>query len=346
MVRRLAGLLIGLLVVAGLVAAGYAVRMATEPEEAPPTTVATTTVQVVRTDLVQTETLDGTLEFEERDPVRSAAPGTITALPDEATVLERGDVAFELDGLPVFVLVGERPVWRPIDDGVDEGADVLQLEENLAALGYGPEEWEADEEFDGDTARAVEDWREDVGLPDGEGVELGRIVFLPGETRVGAHLVEPGAVVTPGMPVYETTGQEQRVVVDLDPDDVDLVAVGDPAAVTLPDGSVLEGEIAEVGRVVTSSGPEPDAAQVVEVVVSLPETALAIDRAPVDVDVESTRAEGVLAVPVRALIALSDGGYAVETGTGLVAVEAGDFAGGLVEVTGALEEGDEVVVPR
>jgi multidrug efflux pump subunit AcrA (membrane-fusion protein) len=59
-------------------------------------------------------------------------------------------------------------------------------------------------------------------------------------------------------------------------------------------------------------------------------------------------------VPVNALLALLEGGYAVEVAaedgtTSLVGVEVGLFADGWVEITDAtdpgLEEGDEVVVP-
>ena len=69
-----------------------------------------------------------------------------------------------------------------------------------------------------------------------------------------------------------------------------------------------------------------------------------------DVAVERSRAEGVLAVPVEALVALAEGGYAVEVAgsggtTTLVGVNIGAFATGLVEVTGELHEGDAVVVP-
>ena len=60
--------------------------------------------------------------------------------------------------------------------------------------------------------------------------------------------------------------------------------------------------------------------------------------------------EDVIAVPVAALLALAEGGYAVEVDAGggatrLVAVEPGFFADGLVEVSGGLEPGDRVVVP-
>jgi predicted ribosome-associated RNA-binding protein Tma20 len=58
----------------------------------------------------------------------------------------------------------------------------------------------------------------------------------------------------------------------------------------------------------------------------------------------------VLAIPVAALLALAEGGYAVELvdngSTHLVGVETGLFADGLVEVKGnGLSAGDLVVVP-
>jgi hypothetical protein len=69
----------------------------------------------------------------------------------------------------------------------------------------------------------------------------------------------------------------------------------------------------------------------------------------VTVRVTTRAATDVLAVPVDSLLALSEGGYAVErrttSGTELVAVVTGAFASGWVEVTGDLAEGDEVVVP-
>ena len=63
----------------------------------------------------------------------------------------------------------------------------------------------------------------------------------------------------------------------------------------------------------------------------------------------SVQAEDALSVPVEALLALAEGGYALERPDGsLVGVETGAFADGYVAVTptsGDLAEGDEVVVP-
>ncbi|MDH3426636.1 MAG: peptidoglycan-binding protein, partial [Acidimicrobiia bacterium] len=90
-----------------------------------------------------------------------------------------------------------------------------------------------------------------------------------------------------------------------------------------------------------------------EVVVTLddPSAAASLDEAPVDVEVVTDSREGVLAVPVTALIALAEGGYAVEVDQGsgqttLVAVEPGFYSGGMVEIDSpSLNPGDLVVVP-
>ncbi len=73
------------------------------------------------------------------------------------------------------------------------------------------------------------------------------------------------------------------------------------------------------------------------------------DGTPVEVHVEVAAADGVLAVPVEAVLALAEGGYAVEVADGattrLVGVTLGVFADGMVEISGDVEAGAEVVVP-
>ena len=73
-----------------------------------------------------------------------------------------------------------------------------------------------------------------------------------------------------------------------------------------------------------------------------------LDQAPVDVGFEVERAEDVLTVPIKALLARQGGGFAVQlAGSGrIVPVEPGLYADDLVEVAGELSEGDAVVTAR
>ena len=107
--------------------------------------------------------------------------------------------------------------------------------------------------------------------------------------------------------------------------------------------------VTEIGSVVLAN---QQGATYFEMTVTLddPEAAPGLDEAPVDVLVTGDRADDVLAVPVTALLALAEGGYAVEVvadgGVVLVAVDPGLFADGFVEVTSTdLREGMQVVVP-
>src|SRR6187200_1368895 len=87
------------------------------------------------------------------------------------------------------------------------------------------------------------------------------------------------------------------------------------------------------------------------VAVDLPEGSSSWEQAPVEVRITRQSRENVLAVPVNALVALLEGGYAVErvdsNGTSsLVGVELGIFQDGWVEIrTDGLDEGDTVAVP-
>lgn len=330
-----------------------AVVVSTDPADPPGTggtqPVETSLVSVIRTDLIQTETLDGELRFSDPGSLVTQRGGIVTWLPEEGETVGVDDVAYELDGSAVVVMEGDRPSWRAFADGMDSGPDVLQLESNLARLGHTGPEFEVDDEFDEETAAAIESWQESTGSAMTGVIPLGSVVFAPGPFRVGAVTVTRGAPVAAGVQVYATSGLDQEIVVELDPGDLDLVAVGDAVTCVLPDGSEISGEIGSIGRVVRSSGPQPDAPETVEVVVAIDRTEVDLERAPVEVEVERDRASAVLAVPVRAIVSLSDGGYAVEIdqeGTrSLVGVSIGDFSGGLVEVEGPIREGDLVVVP-
>lgn len=348
---------IGLVTVAVLAAigiVGYALiqQYAGDDTEEPEAEAPLSTATVVRTDLVERETLDGTLRFADPGTVPAQSAGTITALPEAGEIVERGEALYEIDGVSVILFYGDRPAWRPLADGSDDGADVRQLEENLTVLGFDEDgDLTVDEEFTAVTADAVEAWQESLGVEADGVVPLGRVWYADGPVRIGAAAVSVGATVGPGVPVVSTSSTDREVLVLLDADRQDLMAEGDAVDVELADGTPTGGVVAEVGRIVIAAGSGPDAPRVVEVLVTLDDPTVAgeVDESPVDVDVVSDAATGVLAVPVNALLALAEGGYALEVrtdgSTRLVGVEIGSFADGLVEVSGDVAEGDVVVVP-
>jgi peptidoglycan hydrolase-like protein with peptidoglycan-binding domain len=308
------------------------------------------TAVVERRDLVERETFEGSLGYADERALVSARTGTLTAIAGEGSTVRRGGVLFEVDERPTILLLGSVPAYRSLSSGV-EGDDVRQLQRNLLALGYDDGgDLEVTGGFDGDTAEAVRDWQENLGLDRNGVVELGDVVFEPTPRRMGAHVLERGASLVAGTQVA-TTGSPRRVVtLELDASDQDLVERGDRVEVELPSGERVGGRVSRVARVAEADAEDPEAEPTVEVdIVLLEPIETELDEAPVDVDVETGRAEGVLAVPVQALLALAEGGYALEVvddaGSHLVGVDTGEFADGFVEVRGdGIAEGLEVVI--
>jgi multidrug efflux pump subunit AcrA (membrane-fusion protein) len=162
--------------------------------------------------------------------------------------------------------------------------------------------------------------------------------------------VSVGDTVANGTPLVSTSASSTTVLVELSTDDQGLVEVGDAVVVEMPDNSREPATVTEIGTVVQAN---QQGVTFFEMTVTLddPEAAQDLDEAPVDVDVVGDRSDDVLAVPVTALIALTEGGYAVEVmaddgSTVLVAVDPGLFADGRVEVSSdGLEVGMAIVIP-
>jgi peptidoglycan hydrolase-like protein with peptidoglycan-binding domain len=316
---------------------------------------ATATARVERRDLVQRDSFDGTLGYADARPLYAAQAGTLTRIAPEGRIVRRGDVVYEVDGKPVFLLYGANPAWRSLSTGVADGRDVRQLEQNLIALGYDPDrEITLDETFDWATREAVERWEEDRGAIEDGVVEAGEVVFLPGARRIGAHAASLGGPLQPGAELMDTSSTRRVVTIDLDASRQDLVAEGDAVRVELPDGRIVPGSIRRVSEVAESAPTEQEQESdpTIEVTIDLRGAVKGgLDEAPVDVAIAKESKRDVLAVPVSALLALAGGGYALEveseSGRRLVAVEIGLFADGYVEVEGrGIVPGTTVVVPR
>jgi hypothetical protein len=312
-----------------------------------------TTAPVERRTMETAADLDGSLAYEASRPVAAGIAGTVTRLPAEGAVIERGGVLYELDGrIRPRLLYGDRPLWRPLGPKVSDGADVLQLEQNLKALGYAPKGMKVNRHWDAKTTTAVKRWQKATGRKRDATLDGADLAFLPGAVRVAAHQAEVGAAVAPGAPVLGTTTATRVVTLALSASRQDLVAPGQAVTIDLPDGSVVPGHVRSIGRVATAG--ENGAAATVPVTIDIDPGAKLpdLDAAPVTVHAVTESHPDVLAVPVNALVALLEGGYAVEVvepdgARRYVAVEAGVFEDGKVEVAGdGIAAGVLVVVPR
>lgn len=328
------------------------------------------TAQVEQRTLTQTETFEGILDFGEASSVVAAGSGTLTTAAMDESIVNRGGELFSVNLRPTILMYGEIPFYRELREGVDDGLDITQLQENLLELDFTDDGLlEATGEFDASTRRAVEAWQESLDLEPTGVVAVGDVVFLSGPIRIAGTQVPIGSPVQPGTAVVDYTSTTQEVRVELEVDQGDLAAVDDVVEVVLPDGTQVSGTVTDTAhRSPTGGGDsgsgmgsddEAEADPVVEVTIVLDDTEAAEDYISASVEVVFTRSEteDVLTVPVTALLAAEGGGYALEVvsesgdttddsqpATTLVRVELGTNADGFVEIQGDIAEGDEVVV--
>jgi len=357
-VRRIAGAGLVLLVAGTAVWASVglvlpAVRSGATASAAPASSADVTTAPVERRSLQTAADLSGALAYEGSAGVAAAQPGTVTRLPAPGTVIRRGDVLYELNGrVRPRLLYGGRPLWRPLGPKVSDGADVLQLEQNLAAMGYAPKGLKVDRHWDAKTTVAVKRWQRAMGQSRDGTLDGGDLAFLPGDIRVASLAAAVGGTVGPGAPVLAATTAHRVVTLDLSASREDLVKAGQAVTITLPDDTTVDGRVRSIGRVATAgqNGSPTTVPVTIDFAagVKLPD----LDAAPVTVHVVTNQHDNVLTVPVNSLVALLEGGYAVEVmapdGTRrYVGVQLGLFQDGKIEVSGTgISAGDLVVVPR
>lgn len=349
---------IGVLVAAGTVAAVVSIggggddeRAASADERSATTDVST--AKVTARDLVQTTDLDGTLGYGDTRDLTIGGGGTITALVAPGTIVDRGNDLVEVDGHPVVLMIGARPMWRPLSEGVTDGADVQQLEENLIALGFASaDELGPNQTWTRATTTAVKNWQEARGLPKTGSVDRAQIVFLPAAVRIAQNTAAVGAPA--GGPIAKVTTVIKAVDVALSAKRQSLIKVGDKVQIVLPDNTTRTGTVATIGNVATASGGQGgqgDATIPVKIAFDDPNNAPKLDQAPVKVRVTTNAARNVLSVPVSALLARSGGDYVIErlTAEGTteqVPVQLGAFADNFVQISGDIKAGDEVVVAK
>ncbi|MFD9285854.1 hypothetical protein ACFWD7_53390 [Streptomyces mirabilis] len=320
------------------------------------------TVKVKQTDLSDSQTLSGVLGFDAPVTVKGTGKGVISRLPAAGSAVSRGKPLYWVDDEPVTVFFGDTPFFRPLEKAGTTGRDVTVLVENLQALGYelGPRPRQSagtggaaagtGTELTTGVLDALKRWQHDTGRKETGTLDPGRAVVLSGPSRVdtvSAQLGDPATEEVLGL-----TSQEKTVTVKIDAGSAGSVHRGDKVTITLPDAKNVPGKVESVSTTVqgkADDGTGDAAASTPTLQVKVRPTHSAdvakLDAASVQVAFTAETRKNVLVVPVGALLALSEGGYALQRPGGkLVGVETGLFARGLVEVSGAgVKEGDVVV---
>lgn len=303
----------------------------------------------VRTDVVQRAiTYPATASWVARGEVFSPASGTVTAIVTAGGPLAAGETVIRVDERPVVVLPGQVPAYRPLVLGAS-GADVAALNVYLASLGYDVDA--SSGAFSTETAAAVEQWQETVGLPATGEVGMGDVVFVTPEalgTRpfrlADLSVGMPLAAGSPLMVELEPLPRIEVLLGALPPAEIE---VGTPVDLSLPTGEGLESQVAELidreGQIVARlMGPGGDALCELEdclEMVSLYET-LAASASFTLVPVT----QGTV-VPAQAIQTDAGGEPFVTLVDGMQrAITIVVTSGGLSVVEG-LEEGTEVVLP-
>ena len=320
------------------------------PDPGPDRPAAADTVAVQRTDLVASVTVGGTLGFGTPTTFTGRRAGTLTWLPAVGTVVDREDRLYAVDAVPVPLLFGDTPLYRTLAPGVPPGPDVAELIDNLRALGY--RDPGHGDEFGEGTQAALKRWQKHNELPETGTLAVGDVVVLPGRIRIDSVTAQPGAPADAELFAYTTVDNVVSAPLDPTQIDVSVMKPGAKVTLTLPGGAEAAGTVGSLAtKAAGGNGPGGnDQPQQTAIITVDDQNALSgIDSGPVDVRVVTESHKNVLAVPVSALLALGEGGYALQVVPAkgeprLIGVTTGMFAGDLVEVTGdGLTEGMRVV---
>ncbi len=340
-----------LVVVLGLAVGGafLAQRLSSDSGDGEQTAAAIAEVRVRDLDL--TQTLSGVIAYRDLRDLFPARSGTITWLPPVGSDLSSGQVLLRVDDRPVVLLDGALPAWRDLQPGMSDGADVLELETALLALGHGTKSASfPDAHWDAQTTSALKALQAATGAVVDGTAALGDLIFTPGRIHVAKLGGQVGAFAKPDTSILTVSSTDKIVTLDLNPLDRNLISQGATVKVDLPTGQTAAGTIESVGTTLEMNADNKQVFKV-KVVLTDPKIAASLDLAPVTVHYTTVTAKKVLAVPVSAVVAVPGGGYAVDVvgeknGHQRVPVILGAWGDGFVQVSGTLTAGTAIEVPQ
>lgn len=297
--------------------------------------------------------------------------GAITSVAAPGTAVATGTVLFWQGGFPVVAIEGDSSttpaLTRDLNTSSSNGVDVKLFEAMLVAGGFDPDSAIViDDDFDDATAAAVQRWWASLGVTADAAeitVPAGSFVVVPGGLFAGPALVTDGAAPVGDAVVLGLTTAARQVTTSAPVGDATF-AVGAAIDVEFPDGTISVGTVVSVGNVAVSADNVPGSTPTVDITLHVADIPATVDdfvQIPVTLRVVSEAQTGAFVVPVSALVALAEGGYAVQVvtadvadgstvpsdaATTLIAVTPGLFADGFVSITGdQVAVGLKVVVP-
>jgi peptidoglycan hydrolase-like protein with peptidoglycan-binding domain len=297
--------------------------------------------------------------------VSGLAGATIDRQSAAGTQVTTGTVLHWSNGLPVIGIEGDAaatPVLsRDLSDGVTDGIDVKLFEQALNTLGFNADATMViDDQFDSATATATAAWLASLGVtadPATLVIPAGSFVVVPAGLSIGTSLIADSTVLE-GDSVVQSLTAPSRQVTTTAPIGDDTFALGATIDVEFPDGTVEPGTVVNVGNVAANTTGTPGDTPTVTITIGVDNIPSSVDsfvEIPVTLRVVSANVPDAIVVPVSALVALKEGGYAVEEVTGsnadgtnqtkLVGVTTGLFTNGFVQVEGDLKADTDVVVP-
>ncbi len=306
------------------------------------------TVPVERRTLSTTRSLPGSIGYGPARPLAGHTAATVTWLPAVGATVKRGRELFRANDQPVVLFYGGMPLYRPIATLNQAGRDVRIVENNLRALGYrtGPRPANTkrgESVLTTGLIGAIKRWQRDLDRPVTGQVAVGDVEVLTSAVRVESIAVQPGSPAD--APLMNVTSTGKVITVPAELTDAASLTRGAKVTVTLPDEHTVKARVVAVGRALATAEGTEAPKLTVAVTVDDPATIAKLDSADVKVNFPGRTAKKVLAVPIEALVALAEGGYAVEGPSGLIGVKTGMFADGWVQITGdGLSEGLDVAV--
>jgi peptidoglycan hydrolase-like protein with peptidoglycan-binding domain len=304
--RIVAGAVAAVLVV---IATAVAVVLAEHPSSAPTTTSSgLSVVRVQRGNLTVKTTAGGTLGGTPAPLAFTAqTAGVVTELPPVGSTIIQGQVLYRLDNEPVVLLYGSTPIYRPFTPGMPAGPDVVELEQDLINLGFGqPYGLTANGDFNFADEQAVRAFNEAEGLPSGDSISEGSVLFEPGPVFVAAVNAGLGQAIATGGSVVTLDLGAPSVAVQLPSGQAAGIEPGTQASVRLSAPStVLPGTVTSV-----AAGSGGNIAITLHLTNPPADLSLAAQSVFVVFDVQVLH--NVYVVPIAALVATIEGGYAVQ----------------------------------